>query len=423
MITEKELRNWGEAEITPELRESWESLLLEIDARISLTATEYKTLSSHYDAVSAILENPKHPLLGEFLLFVQGSFGTKTVIRPPGRDDVDLDAIAYAIGGTTLSPMDFLQYLYEELEARVRTGGSVTPSKRCVVIDYSNQEVPCHMDVTPAERRPGNEKDDGSGLLRVPDQPSKWWSPSNPKDFSAWFEQIAQMELNVLVPESYRRRFLAKGGAEPLPSHEEIKAPNGLRVAVRLMKRHRDVYVDRTGRKKTKPISVIITTLAARAYERIALRSRTAPYSPMEIIAEVVSEMRNCFSTPRSGEKYRVENPQDPSENFAEKWNDNEQLAATFFSWLRELQQALRYGYIQFPTRERFRSELVAAFGTSSGAVADEFFAEITNDVYPGLSEAAANRARLAGKSAAIVGLGSEEPTQPARPKPLKRLG
>ena len=422
MITENELRKWGEVE-TDELRDAWETLLLEIDDRISLTATEYDTLSTHYDTVSAILEDPNDPLLGDLLVFAQGSFGTRTVTRPPGRDDVDIDAIAYAIGGTTLSPIALLDRLFDELNARVRTGGTVEPSKRCVVIQYANESVPCHLDVTPAERRAGNPNDDGSGLLRVPDRPSQGWSPSNPKDFAEWFEKIAELELSVLIPESYRLHILEKGATEPLPSHEEIKAPNGLRVAVRLMKRHRDVHVERTRRQNTKPISVIITTLAALAYERVALRSRHRSLSPLQIMTEVVEEMANCFSPPQFGETYRVENPRDPSENFAEKWNDNELLPRTFFAWLNELKQALRFGYVQFPSRERFRSELVEAFGTSGGRACDEYYSEIKNGVYPGLSKAAATQARLAGSSAAVIRLGSAEPTAPARPKPLKRLG
>jgi hypothetical protein len=422
VITENERRHWGESE-TDQRRDAWEELLLDIDERISLTATEYNTLSAHYDAVGTILEDPNDPALGDLLVFPQGSFSTRTVTRPPGRDDVDIDAIAYGINGTDLAPVELLDRLYGELAERVRTGGSVKTSKRCVVIQYANEQVPCHLDVTPAVARRGNSKDDGGGLLVVPDRPTASWSPSNPRDYAEWFEGIASLELNVTVPAFYRQRLLEKRATEPLPSHEEIKAPNGLRVAVRLMKRHRDLYVERTNRTKFKPISIVISTLAALAYERVAKRSLRLSLSPIQVITEVVDEMASFIDTPATIGEYRVENPRDPSENFAEKWNENELLARTFFDWRRDLAVALRYGYINFPSRDRFRTELVEKFGVTAGPACDEHLSRNAGGTFAGLSSAASTRASQANASAAALGLGRSEPTAPAKPKPLKRLG
>ena len=423
MISEKELRQWGEDE-SQERRDAWETLLLEIDERISLTPPQYEGLKSRYESVSAILEDPTDSQLGDMLVFPQGSFRTRTVTRPPGDDDVDIDAIAYVVGGTHLAPLDLLDRLFTELHARARTGGEVVPSKRCVTVQYKDEQLPCHLDVTPAERKPGNPNDDGSGRLRVPDRPTAAWSPSNPKDFADWFEDIASLEMNVLIPEAYRQLIIAKrGDTEPLPSHEEITAPNGLRIGVRLMKRHRDVYVERTGRTKSKPISVLITTLAAKAYERVALRNRGQFLSPLQILEQVAAEMPNCFDAPLSGEQYRLLNPEDPDENFAEKWNNDPALPRTFFAWHKDLVQTLRYGLIEFPSKARFRAELTESFGTSAGSACDDYFSQIKNGVYPGLSAAAAQSARVAGQSAALIGLGNTEPTRAAQPKPLDRLG
>lgn len=422
MITERELRTWGETDI-PERRDAWETLLLEIDSRISLTRSQYDGLNSRYESIGAILQEPQDPELGELLVFAQGSVRTRTVTRPPGRDDVDVDAIAYAIGGTHLPPVELLDRLFAELDARARTGGSVKPGKRCVTVNYDDEQLPCHLDITPAENQPGNPNDDGSGRLRVPDQPTAGWSASNPKDFADWFEERADLALTLSIPEGYRVLLEKRAEAEPLPSHEEITAPNGLRVTVRLMKRHRDVFVERTGRKKSKTISVILTTLAAKAYERVARRHRGQVLSPLQILIEVVAEMPNCFDSPTAAERYRLLNPKDPNENFAEKWNRDPELPRTFSAWHANLLEVLRYGLIDFPSRERFRAELMEAFGTSAGRTCDEYFAEIGNGVYPGLAPAAARRARVAGKSAALVGLGRTEPTRASEPEPLDRLG
>jgi len=279
------------------------------------------------------------------------------------------------------------------------------------------------MDVTPAERQPENPSDDGSGRLRVPDRPTRGWSPSNPKDFANWFDKCADMKLQIQLPDSYRNFVIARGDTEPLPSHEEISAPNGLRVAVRLMKRHRDVYVERTMRQKSKPISVIITTLAAKAYERVVRRSRGQIFSPLDTLVAIAEEMSKCFDASTENEPYRLLNPRDPDENFAEKWNSNPALHSTFTAWQKDLTQTLRYGLINFPSRERFRTELSEIFGTSVGTACDDFFATIADGVYPGLSAAAAQQARVAGRSAALIGLGRSEPVRPAEPEPLDRLG
>ena len=423
MLTPKELRDWGE-DSSPQRRDAWETLLLELDARVSLTQTQYDALKARYQSVGRILEDPVDSALGEIIVIPQGSFATRTVIKPPERDDVDVDAIAYVKGGTDLAPMALHKHLFDELDARAKTGGLVEPYNRCVRIQYKDERVPCHLDVTPAERRPSNPNDDGSGLLRVPDRELSDWSPSNPVDFAAWFNGIAEADLTLRLPESYRNWVIAKRAeTEPLPSHEEITAPNGLRVAVRLMKRHRDVYAERTGRQQSKPISVILTTLAAKAYAKVAARHAGQTLSPLELLEAVVSEMPNEFDTPSAGERYRLLNPRDAGENFAEKWNKDPTRPKSFFAWHQSLQQTLRYGYLNFPSKERFRRELADVFGTSAGRACDDYFASIGAGTYPGLSLPAANAARVAGTSAALIGLGRQEPTRAAEPEPLDRLG
>ena len=422
MITNSELRTWGTTD-TQERRDAWETLLLEIDARISLSQTQYAGLNSRYESISEILAEPRDQELGDLLVFPQGSISTRTVTKPPGREDVDVDAIAYVKGGAHLSPLDLLDRLYKELKDRVRTAGWVKLSNRCVTIKYADKQLPCHLDVTPAENQPGNPKCDGSGRLRVPDCRTAGWSPSNPKDFAEWFEACAALKVEIAIPSAYQALLEKRAEAEPLPAHNEIVAPNGLRVSVRLMKRHRDIYVERTGRKKTKPISVILTTLVAKAYERVVKRSWDQTLSPLQILTQVVAEMPNCFDSPTASEPHRLLNPADYSENFSEKWNENPEFVRTFSIWHSHLQRVLRYGLFNFPSRERFRSELAEAFGMSAGRVCEEFFAEITNGVYPGLSVAAARKAGVAGRSAALIGLGRSEPTRAAQPKPLDRLG
>lgn len=423
MLTPKELRDWGE-DASPQRRDAWETLLLELDSRISLTRSQYEGLRTRYESIGRILDNPSDPELGEMIVIPQGSFATRTVIKPPERDDVDVDAIAYVKGGTDLTPMELHQHLFDELDVRARTGGQVEPYNRCVRIQYSDEKLPCHLDVTPAERRPSNTNDDGSGLLRVPDRELSDWSDSNPVDFAAWFNDIADAELNIRLSKNYQNWIIDKRAkTQPLPAHEEIIAPNALRVAVRLMKRHRDVYAERTKRQKSKPISIILTTLTAKAYSKIASLSAGQALRPLELLEALVRELPNGFDTPSTTEQHRLLNPRDASENFAEKWNKDKSRPYAFEKWHESLQQTLRYGYLNFPSKERFRRELTETFGTSAGLACDEYLASIGKGTYPGLSPAAANSASISGRSSALIGLGRQEPTRAAEPESLNRLG
>lgn len=61
--------------------------------------------------------------------------------------------------------------------------------------------------------------------------------------------------------------------------------------------------------------------------------------------------------------RYFVPNPTNPNENFAEKWNENDNLPKAFFSWLRKLQADLREG-IEHRESSRLRESLSRGFGS-----------------------------------------------------------
>ena len=75
-----------------------------------------------------------------------------------------------------------------------------------------------------------------------------------------------------------------------------------------------------------RPISVIITTLAAHAYNN------------QDTIAGALFAILNDMDKfiVYDGTKYIVANPTDPLENFADKWNREPQKKAAFDAWLRQ---------------------------------------------------------------------------------------
>ena len=104
----------------------------------------------------------------------------------------------------------------------------------------------------------------------------------------------------------------------------ETRAP--LQRVVQLMKRHRDIMFD--GDEDDKPISIIITTLAARAYD-----DATDLLSALHHIA------RNMTSYIEGTPGHRVvRNPVNPSENFADRWKPENKKEENFFKWVNKLQ-------------------------------------------------------------------------------------
>ena len=117
---------------------------------------------------------------------------------------------------------------------------------------------------------------------------------------------------------------------EPLPiDGKKPKLP--LQRAVQLLKRHRDAtYTNRTKEEKAAaPISIIITTLAAHAYQGEA---------------DVLSTMQNVVRRMPSYVRYEngkahVLNPTNPNENFAEKWHAHPEREEAFKTWIRKADQ------------------------------------------------------------------------------------
>ncbi len=119
-----------------------------------------------------------------------------------------------------------------------------------------------------------------------------------------------------------------------LPS-EPVRIDDILRRTIQLVKLHRDnlYFTESEQRKEAWPISVIIVTLAGRAFENIWATRRNSFTSPIEVVLAVIEDMPNWITRNANGH-YLVCNPALDSENFAERWNTDQGLRASeFFRW------------------------------------------------------------------------------------------
>ena len=141
------------------------------------------------------------------------------------------------------------------------------------------------------------------------------WQISNPEGFARWFESRIQ---------GGETQLLEKGQVEDLPLFAR-KSP--LQRSIQVLKRHRDQMFKEA--PDSKPISVIITTLAARVYSG---QPSLAP------ALQAISEELERFSL--SGSSI-VLNPVNPDENFADRWTMPESshlyLRENFHAWVAQL--------------------------------------------------------------------------------------
>lgn len=283
-------------------------------------------------------------------VFAQGSFRLGTAIKPLQTDHYDLDmscSFADGIRKESATQEQLKTLLGSELEVYRKARNIRKPpseKRRCWRLEYADS-LNFHIDVVPSIPEGNSDRVkkiqallvehsmmDEELALRVVNLNqsitdntdenyhiiSSDWRLSNPEGYAKWFEskmRLARDHLN-------KRELLLEKHIEELPYYK-WKTP--LQQVTQLLKRHRDqMYGDDEG----KPISIIITTLAARAYR--------GESSLDEAVKNILSGMESQINltTPY------VPNPVNPSEDFADKWDEPEyahlHLRDKFKAWLTQ---------------------------------------------------------------------------------------
>ena len=313
-------------------------------AEINLPDSVYERATEHYEAVGKWLEGT-NSLLKAYgpTIYPQGSIALGTAIRPVRDGEHDVDAVCLlADPPLSISQQELKQLVGNRLKQHEKYRDMLDPAtggRRCWTLKY--RESPAfHLDVLPAIPddpwqlvEHGVPENWARTAIRITDK-TTWtagglWPRSNPKGFQAWFrgrmrEQLreAKMTLQSQI-RSERGLFMAM---EEIPDYR-VRTP--LQSAVQILKYHRDNDYEEDPHK---PISIIITTLAARSYQG----ERTVA----EALLAIVPRMRDCIT--RINGVYRIENPVDPRENFADKWSEEPVKARTFLAWLDRVEDVVQ---------------------------------------------------------------------------------
>lgn len=276
---------------------------------------KYENVGDHLDAHDSALRQyePK--------IYVQGSFLLGTVVQPLSpTQGYDIDLVCrLSIDKESITQDSLKRLVGDRLKCRVDLKQMLSESRRVWILEYpASAGMPkFHMDVLPclpnADKRP-------DGIL-LTDRELSRWQLSNPLKYAAWFE--TQMKIVF----EKRRMAIAEAiqaSVEEVPVWQ-VKAP--LQRVVQILKRHRDTHF--INNPDNRPISIIITTLAARAYKN--------EEDIFEALTGVVDRMPNWIEYING--KWWVKNPVE-EENFADKWNyapDGERRRLAFLSWLKKV--------------------------------------------------------------------------------------
>ncbi|MEQ9565033.1 MAG: hypothetical protein RLN85_04330, partial [Pseudomonadales bacterium] len=145
------------------------------------------------------------------------------------------------------------------------------------------------------------------------------WPVSNPKGYGIWF-QSRQSDAVLARKRTVVEKSLVYASVDDVPDYV-VKTP--LQRAIQLLKRHRDTMFNGDDEK---PISIIISTLSAHAYN--------GEQTISEALRSILKNMHLLIEE-RGGVKW-VANPVNPMENFADKWLEAPQKCEKFFTWLEK---------------------------------------------------------------------------------------
>ncbi len=300
-------------------------LLEMVCQELELPETKREAAETAYNAVAGWLN--ECPVLKPFRveIFPQGSVALGTTVKPLDRQEFDVDLICHLALGTEMLPQAGVKRAVgDRLDAHGIYSKMLEEYKRCWRLNYS-KESQLHLDITPAVK---NSKCRNGGLC-VTDKEVRMWQPTNPKGYVAVFEAHAALQPRMPA-EMIANSTEIRAKVAPFPEHTPLKGL--LKRTVQLIKRHRCIYFQK--KPDIAPISIILTTLAYKAYAE-AVRSGTYYETEFDLVCDVIARMPHFIETRWNNGLIELWVPNDTTEgeNFAEKWNNDPALPQAFAEW------------------------------------------------------------------------------------------
>lgn len=323
-------------------------ILIEIAKNLDITDTMREKAISSYNAVGNWIG--EGDFSNDVRVLPQGSFALGTVVRPiTDKEEYDIDLVCLLNDGQMLDNSSLKNLVGERLKDNELYNKMLKEEgKRCWTLEYDE----FHMDVLPcvprfdeyippisSEIRLTHKEDSGIYTERY----------SNPYLYKKWFEDQMRQVLSRAV-EAY-----ASEKSVTIDDVPVYKVRTPLQRSIQILKRHRDIYYSEKpkARKKSAPISIVITTLAAHAYA-----NQDNIYDALKYILDNMEK----YIEIRNG-TYWIQNPVLPDENFAEKWNVDPAQRREFITWLEQARHDILLSNIRLEGIHDLSSTFENSFG------------------------------------------------------------
>lgn len=369
--------------LSKERKEEFKDILETLGESLDITQKQFENLARSYKAVGDFLQND--PVFESYnpIVTPQGSLRLGTIIQPINPDD-DLDVdLVYRLSDK--NPVWTQKDIKDKVGVRLKGSDRYASmlekkeGRRCWTLLYrersDNPKEKYHMDILPSVadnkyaermRRLFSENFSASTVdqisIRITDREAKdyatsthkdEWLKSNPDGYALWFANRCKADESVKLM------------AEAVVSIGKYnKDKTVLQRIVQILKRHRDMMF----RNDTddKPISIIITTLAARAYR--------GEKDLLEGLVNVVDNLEKSITKNARGEDV-VSNPVNPEENFADKWPTHPKRRENFYKWLDAVKKDV-HEILDGENKIQIQNTMKRAFGDDAVTKASSLLVE-----------------------------------------------
>ncbi len=355
--------------LTPDQKKQFSEILEELGKTLDISETQFNTAVKSYEAVGNWLSK-EDSLLAPYKpeILPQGSFMLGTMIKPVHeKDDLDIDLVCQLKGKNP----NWTQYnLKNKVGDRLKAHNTYkdmldVEGRRCWTLIYSD-DANYHMDILPSivsnDYRMILEKAFSASDLKDIDKlairltcteelnyatatnPDEWLK-GNPFGYGRWFFQQATLD--------FIKAFSLNESIKPVPTYRKEKLP--LQRVVQILKRHRDMMFNG---HEHKPLSIIITTLTATAYNKETNIIDTL----LNVIEKMPTLIEERYSAKHGKVIKWISNPVNLEENFADRWVDESQRRINFYKWMSQVKVDIQnaIGKISLPL---ISESLVKPFG------------------------------------------------------------
>jgi hypothetical protein len=314
-------------------------VLYELISKLEIPDSYYEKAVARYHALGEWFCRPASEIQNfEPSIHPQGSFRLGTAIRPlTSAEEYDIDLVCELRGLSkkAITQKELKARVGAELQAYARANGFNAPvqeGKRAWRLEYADG-VSFHLDILaciPEDQRTIEALVSGYGISRDlavtaialtckshPEygQITPSWPTSNPAGYGRWFERKMHE-----VARAHRDQLVKEGRYDSVANVPMYALKTPLQQTIQLLKRHRDTMFRH--KPDLKPISMLVTTLAARAYLGETDLTGT--------VRGVLSRMPQWINQLRP----YVPNPVNLGEDFADKWAADPKLRQAFYDWL-----------------------------------------------------------------------------------------